>query len=128
MIAGVTARVTVMFVVAGLAHWPGVGVNVNVTLPLWPVGLKLLPETPFPDQFPVIPPWFVGKLREAAFSQMEAGTPVITGVTAMFTVMLVLAGSMQAAFEVKVKLTLPLCPAGLKFMPETPGPDQVPVG
>lgn len=125
---GVTAVFTVIVVVAGLAHWPAFGVKVRVTLPFCAVGLKLLPETPLPDQFPVKPPCGVGRLMEDALSQMEAGTPVIAGVTAVFTVMVVFAGSTQVALEVKVKLTTPLCPTGLKLEPVTPGPDQVPVG
>ena len=67
-------------------------------------------------------------MMEEALSQIDAGTPVMAGVVAVFTVMLVLAGSTQVALEVKVRFTTPLCPAGLKFVPVTPGPDQVPVG
>lgn len=66
VITGVVSGLTVMAVVAVVAHCPAFGVNVSVMLPFNPAGLKLLALTPCPDQFPVIPLCVVGSAIGAA--------------------------------------------------------------
>ena len=127
-ITGVVDGLTVMVVVATSAHCPAFGVNESVTLPLRPAGLKLLLVTPSPDQLPTMPLCTVGSAMGAAVWQMEAGTPEIGGAVAVFTVMVVVAGATQAWLEVKVSGMLPLSPIGLKLVPFTPVPLQVPLG
>lgn len=54
--------------------------------PLRPDGLKLFADTPIPDHVPVMPLCVVGNAIEEAVWQMEAGMPVMAGVTGTFTV------------------------------------------
>lgn len=92
VIVGVVGKLTVILVVAGLAHWPTFGLKVKMTLPFKPEGLKLLLLTPEPVQAPITLLCVVGKFIAGADSQMEAGTPAIVGVVGKLTMMLVVAG------------------------------------
>ena len=104
------------------------GVNVSVIFPLNPAGLKLLAETPDPDQLPVIPLCVVGNEIGAAVWHSDAGIPVIAGVTGMLTIIFVVAILAHwPAVGVNVSVIFPLRPAGLKLFPATPMPDQFPV-
>ena len=128
VIAGVVGVETLMVVVAGLAHCPAFGVKVSAMFPLKPIGLKRLLLTPGPDQLPLNPPCVVGRLMAGEFSQIEAGTPVIAGVVGVVTLMVVVAGLAHCpAFGVKVRVMFPLKPVGLKLLPATPWPDQLPL-
>ena len=87
---GVVGMLTVIVVVAGLTQLP-VGVNVRVTLPDCPAGLKVEPLTPGPDQLPV------GKAGSSKVLRLS-GPPVWhtvavprLGVAAALTVMLIVA-------------------------------------
>lgn len=112
---------------AGEAHWPALGVNVSVTLPVMPTGLNILLATPGPDQVPLIPLWVVGSTTGGSVSQIEEGTPVITGTLPLLTKMLVLATAAHCpGLGVKVKVVLPLSPVGSNVFPKTPTPDQFP--
>lgn len=55
-------------------------------LPLKPEGLNVFPDTPVPDQLPVIPLCVVASAIEAAFSQILIGMPLMGGVTGVLTV------------------------------------------
>ena len=91
-------------------------------------GLKELPETPGPDQFPVIPLWVVFRAVDAA--EMQKGPiGVSAGILKAFTITeVVLTLAHWPAFGVKVSAWLPApAVAGLKELPATPGPDQFPV-
>ena len=127
--AGVLAAFTVTEVVLTLAHWPAAGVKVSVWLPAPAVaGLKEFPETPGPDQFPVMPLCVVFRAAGASVAQ-KGPMDVSAGVVAAFTVTeVVLRLAHWPAFGVKVIVWLPApAVAGLKELPETPGPDQFPV-
>ena len=92
------------------------------------VGLKELPVTPGPDQIPVIPLWVV--LRAVDAAEMQKGPMgVRVGVILVLTItIMVLLLAHWPTVGVKVSVWLPV-PAteGLKELPATPGPDQVPV-
>lgn len=81
---GVITGVTVIVIVAGVAHWPAVGVNVYVVVVvLFNAG----------DHVPVIPLFeVVGRVLNTAPEQMGA-TPVKTGLTKGLTVMVRVAGT-----------------------------------
>ena len=91
-------------------------------------GLKALPTTPGPDQFPVMPLWVVFNAVGAAETQ-NGPVGASVGVVAALTVTeIVLTLAHWPAFGVKVSVWLPApAVAGLKELPETPGPDQFPV-
>lgn len=103
--------------------------KVSVWLPAPAVaGLKELPETPGPDQFPVMPLWVVFRAVEAAETQ-KGPMGARVGVILVLTVtIMVLLSAHWPALGVKVSVWLPV-PAteGLKELPDTPGPDQFPV-
>ncbi len=118
---------TVTFRVLGLAHWPAPGVKVRVKAP-GPVvaGLKVLLDTPGPDQEPAMPLWLA---ERAAGGEVWQKGPigVSAGVVRLLTVTLrVLARAHCPAEGVKVRLKAP-AEAGLKVLLVTPGPDQEPV-
>lgn len=112
---GVTTAFTVTGKVAVLAHCPTVGVKVKLKLPAPAVaGLKVLPETPVPDQVPFIPPMFMGKL--AAGSLVQKGPMGLgVGVTAGLMVTFIVVGRAHWPTPgVKVAvMVLPPCPDGL---------------
>ena len=102
---GVTLGFTVTEVVLALAHWPASDVKVSVWLPAPAVaGLKELPETPGPDQFPVIPLWVVFRAVDAA--EMQKGPiGVSAGILKAFTITeVVLTLAHWSAFGVKVSV------------------------
>lgn len=108
VMVGMMAPSTVMGALVLRAHCPALGVKVKLTVPLKPVGSKVLFETPGPDQVPSMPDWLVGKMMGASSSQILLGTPVMTGVMACSTLMLPVAGLAQSpALGVKVNVTLP---------------------
>jgi hypothetical protein len=128
VMVGVVTVLTIMLVVAIAAHCPAFGVNVSVILPLKPVGLKLLPATPVPDQLPVIPLCVVGNDIGAEVSHKLAGIPEMAGATGVLTVIVVVFGLAHwGAFGVNVKIIFPLNPEGLKLFADTPVPDQLPL-
>ena len=124
---GVPATDTVTVVVAGLVQG-AVGVKVNTTGPDCPAGLKVVPLTPGPDQLPAGNPGSCRVLRLSGASVSQRLAVPKLGVTGRSTVTVVVAGLVQGVLGVKVRVTLPDCPAGLKVVPLTPGPDQLPVG
>ena len=112
---GVAVGLTVTGKVAVLAHCPAVGVNVKVKLPgPAAVGLKVLAETPVPDQFPLMPLTLVGRLTGAPFEQ-NGPMGLGIGVTAEVTETIIVVGRAHwPAVGVKVAvMVLPPCPAGL---------------
>ena len=60
--AGAVGAIIVTLKVAGNLHWPAAGVKVNVTDPLKPAGLNVVPLTPDPLQVPVTPLWVLLKV------------------------------------------------------------------
>ena len=88
----------------------------------------MFPDTPGPDQFPLMPFRIVGNDTGGLFSQIDVGTPtingVITGVTAMFAVLEI---AHCPASGMNVNVIFPLKPFGLNVFEVTPGPDQLPV-
>ena len=127
--AGDVALVTFTINVLTEAHCPALGVNVRVWLPAPAVaGLNVLPDTPGPDQIPVIPLWVVFRGTAASVEQSGpiGGSP---GEVALVTLTIIVFTSAHCpASGVKVRVWMPApAVAGLKIFPETPGPDQVPV-
>ena len=86
-----------------------------------------MPVTPTPDQLPVVKLGSCkpNKLYTPLSSQIISVPKV--GLVAGVTVIVVVEGLAQVPVGVKVKVTEPLCPTGLKFVPVTPTPDQLPV-
>jgi hypothetical protein len=102
---GVILVLTITIMVLLMAHWPTFGVKVSVWLPIPAVaGLKELPATPGPDQFPVMPLCVVFKAVDAA--EMQKGPMgVRVGITGAFTVTIIVAGLAHwSAFGVKVSM------------------------
>ena len=101
--------------------------RVSVTEPLCPAGLKFVPVTPTPDQLPVVK---LGSCNPnklyTPLSSHIASVPKL-GLVAGVTVIVVVEGLEQFPVGVNVNVTGPLCPTGLKFVPVTPTPDQLPV-
>ncbi len=126
---GVVAVLTVTLRVAVVAQPPALGVKVRVCVPAPAVdGLKVLLVTPGPDQLPLTPFWLVvGRATGEAVWQ-KGPIEAKVGVVAGLTVTVVLAVPAQSAgFAVKVRFQVPSpAAAGLKVVPDTPGPDQVP--
>ena len=83
--AGVIFVLNVTIMVLLSAHWPASGVKASVWLPVPATeGLKELPATPGPDQFPVMPLWVVFRAVGAAEVQkgpMEGRAGVVLGLT-----------------------------------------------
>lgn len=120
---------TVISTVLARRHWPLLGVKVRVTVPLCPLGSKVLPLTPSPLHVPITPLCVVAKLMGVAMSQIGAkgfnGT-----VVGVFTVMsMVLSLAHCPAPTSKVNVIIPLNPLGSKLLPPTTPllPVQVPV-
>lgn len=127
VIFGVIGGVTSISAVVEVAQKLAFGVNVSVTVPLWPDGSNRLPLTPGPDQLPRKPLWLVGNITALSNSQSDAGTPVMVGSVGGCTSISVVAGLAQSpVFGVKVNVTSPLKLDGSKLLPLTPWPDQVP--
>ncbi len=115
---GVFACVTVTDRLAGLAHWPTDGVKVSTKLPAPATdGVKTLPETPVPDQFPVTPLTLVGKLTAGSFVQ---NGPIGFGdglVAVVMETFIVVGKAHCPTVGVKVAvMVLPPCPAGLMLL------------
>lgn len=114
-------------VVLDSRHCPGSGIKVSVTLPLCPDGLKLLPLTPAPDQFPVMLPCVVGNEMGAAISHIADRGVRLTVVGALTVIVIVLLLAHCPELGAKVKVIAPLNPKGSNELPETPEPLHVPV-
>ena len=118
---------TLTVALAGLVQ--GVlGVNVSTTAPLCPAGLNVAPLTPGPLQVPLGKPGSCKVVRSRGASVWHKVAVPRLGVVGTLTMMVVLAGSAQEAEGVKVSEIFPDCPAGLKVVPLTPGPDHTPPG
>ena len=124
---GTAAGVTSIVVLAGLVQ--GVlEVKTSVIGPPSPSGSKVLPNTPGPDQVPFGNPGSCRPVRLiGAWISQTLVVPSI-GVCGTSTVTVVLFGSAQEAAGVKVSVTSPDSPSGLKVLPLTPGPLQIPPG
>ena len=124
---GVPAADTVTVVFAGLVQ--GVlEVKVSMTGPLSPTGSKVEPLTPGPLQLPLGNPGSckVVRSRGGSVSQRLAGLRL--GIAGVVILIVAFAGLVQGVLGVKVSTTAPFCPFGLKVVPLTPGPLQVPLG
>lgn len=102
---------------------------VMLIFPANPVGENVFPETPVPDHVP--PNVAEADRREFKFSvpddwQSAAGAVHVAS-AAVITLILWLSVAVQGAVPaVYVILMFPLSPDGLKIVPVTPVPDQVP--
>ncbi len=104
------------------------GVKVRVRVPLWPVGSRVSLLTPGPLQEPL------GKLGSSSCSRGKGASfwqrvaPLSCGVCSCRMVTVVVALCRQESLGVKVRVRVPLWPAGSRVSLLTPGPLQVPSG
>ena len=124
---GITTALTKILCEEGNAHCPALGVNVNVIIPFCVAGLKVLFETPGPDQIPVIPICKGGRGTGGSVIQTDAGIPEMAYKFSK-TVMDIDPGDAQIpASGVKVNMISPFNPDGLKVLFDTPDPAQLPL-